>query len=57
MVIPNYGPYNMDHNAFILEHLGFLVEKLDYGIGCDYRNSANHCDHHCRDMLCAEKEK
>ena len=47
----------MDHYAFVLEHLGFLVEKLDYGVSCDFRNSANHCDHHCCDMLCAEKEE
>lgn len=41
----------------ILEHLGFLVEKLDNGIGCHYCDCADYCDSHCRDMLCPEKEE
>ena len=47
----------MQKFTLILEHLGFLIEKLDYGIGCDYCDCAYYCDRHCRDMLCAKKEK
>ena len=37
--------------------MGFLVEKLDNGIGCHYCDCADYCDRHCRDMLCPEKEE
>ena len=40
-----------------LEYLGFLVEKLDNGIGGHYCDCSDYCDRHCRDMLCPEKEE